>query len=355
MKKLLVICGLTATGKTGLAIKLAKILDGEIVSADSRQVYRGMDIGTGKDLPVNSKIQIPKSKSMTKFPAFGRDPASAVTNDKSRLNPRFYRGNRDKFQIGYYLMDGIRVWMLDVVEPMYRFNVADYLSCAVPVIDDIRKREKLPIIVGGTGLYIKGLLDGIETVGVPPDWEVREKLSHCSIASLSQQLQKLDPERLKGMNESDRKNPRRLVRAIEIAVKTKNKKLKNKNDKEKLKNDDILMVALAAPIEIIRERIRARLLKRFEEGMVREVRDLCENGVSWERLEELGLEYRWIGRYLQGKIDYPQMVDSLFRDIVGFAKRQKTWFKKDKRVSWFDISAKDWREEVEKSVRAWYD
>ena len=156
MNRLLVICGPTATGKTALAINLAKNFKGEIVSADSRQVYKGMDIGTGKDLP--------------KFSIFN------------------FQFSIDKKQIGYFLLEEVPVWLYDVVEPDYRFNVADYVECASRVIQDIWQRKKLPILVGGTGFYIKALIDGIETLGVPPDWKLREKLSNCQIVKFIERV-----------------------------------------------------------------------------------------------------------------------------------------------------------------------
>ena len=188
MDKLLIICGPTATGKTDLAIRLAKKFGGEVISADSRQVYKGMNIGTGKDIS-NFKFQIDFKFQISNF----------------------------KFKVGYYQVDGIKIWLYDIVKPDYQFNVADYKECADLVTFDILNRGKLPILVGGTGLYIKAVVSGIETLGVPSDWKLRERLLHCSIASLLEQLKKLDPDRWEEMNESDRNNPRRLVRAIEIA------------------------------------------------------------------------------------------------------------------------------------------
>ena len=155
-QKVLVVCGPTGVGKTSLALRLAKKFDGEIISADSRQVYKEMDIGTGKDHPEEMKIHL-----------------------------------------------------IDVVIPNQEFSVAQYVDLAWKAIKDIWKREKLPIIVGGTGFYIKGLIDGIETLGVPPDWKLRKKLSNLDIKKLREILEKTCPERMRGMNESDRNNPRR--------------------------------------------------------------------------------------------------------------------------------------------------
>ncbi|MBU2577644.1 tRNA (adenosine(37)-N6)-dimethylallyltransferase MiaA, partial [Patescibacteria group bacterium] len=218
MNRLLVICGPTATGKTSLGISLAKKFNGEIISADSRQVYRGMDIITGKDIPEFS--------------------------------------NKKGQEVGYYEINGIKIWLYDVIRPDQRFNVADYYELAWKVIKDIWDRGKLPIIVGGTGFYIKTLLERIGTMGIGPDWELRDQLSHHSIASLLDTLEKLDPERSRRMNESDRSNPRRLVRAIEVATKLKTKNLKLKTKNLKL---DYLLIGLTAPNEILYKRIDQRV------------------------------------------------------------------------------------------------
>src|SRR4030043_1021657 len=189
MKKLLVICGPTATGKTSLALSLARKFNGESVSADSRQVYKGMDIGTGKDLPKNSKFQISKSKMGFK-----------------NLN------------LGFYTLSGVRLWGYDLVEPTQDFSVAHYIKIAQKIIENIHKRGKLPILVGGAGLYIKGVVDGIDTADIKRNIKVRKDLEGKTNCDLYALLLNVDIERALRMNESDRKNPRRLVRAIEISL-----------------------------------------------------------------------------------------------------------------------------------------
>ena len=173
MQKLLVICGPTSVGKTSLAIRLAKKFNGEIVSADSRQVYKKMDIGTGKDLPANSKLQTLNSK------------------------------------LGFYLIQSIKLWGYDLVEANEEFNVSEYLNIAKTVITDIQKRGKLPILVGGSGFYIKGVIDGIPTVNIPANKELRNKLESMTAPDLFEKLAELSAERAGSMNSSDKKNPRR--------------------------------------------------------------------------------------------------------------------------------------------------
>ena len=191
MNKLLVICGPTAMGKTSLAIRIAKKLTasgpegsgpaGEIVSADSRQVYSGMDIGTGKDLPAGAKIRYP-----------------------------WFR------KYGFYEVDGVKIWGYDITDPRHEFSVAQYLKIAHHIIDDIAKRKKFPILVGGTGLYIKGVIDGIPTAAVPPSESLRKNLEE-SVDELYEKLSQMDSLKAASLNSSDRRNPRRLIRAIEIA------------------------------------------------------------------------------------------------------------------------------------------
>jgi len=330
-QKLLVICGPTATGKTSLGIELGKKFNGEIVSADSRQVYKGMDIGTGKDLP--------------KFSIFN------------------FQFSIDKKQIGYFLLEEIPVWLYDVVEPDYRFNVADYIECASWVIQDIWQRKKLPILVGGTGFYIKALIDGIETLGVPPDWELREKLRNLEIKKLREILREIAPERLEKMNESDRNNPRRLIRAIEIAKKIQisKSKIQNKIQNSKFKIQNVLFVGLMAPYKVLYERIDKRVEERVNHGIIEEIQKLIKKGYNWEN-SALGttIGYREWEKYFKSS----KLQASGFRlkeEIIrrwkfaehAYARRQMTWFKKDKRIHWFDISQKKWQDKIEVLVEDW--
>ena len=372
MNKLLVICGPTAVGKTGLGIKLAKKFGGEIVSADSRQVYKGMDIGTGKELPVNPKFEIPAQ--------FYLSPSGSI---RTRLEEQFWAGRQNsKFQIGYYLVNKTRIWMLDVVEPDYRFSVADYVRCAELVIKDIWKRGRLPILVGGTGFYIKGIVDGIETMGIKQDWKLRERLTSCRVNELTSLLKKLDSERWKLMNESDRKNPRRLVRAIEVALQIRNSKsetlnksqIQNSPDfsnresstptlcvecRDKFKTKNTLFIGLMAPNEILYERIDKRVDERVKQGIIDEIKRLLKMGYSWEN-SVLGqtIGYKEWKEYLKNSKTQKLQNSKLREEIIrkwkynehGYARRQMTWFRKDKRINWFDISKKGWENEVENLV-----
>jgi len=358
MNKLLVICGPTAVGKTGLGIKLAKKFGGEIVSADSRQVYKYMDIGTGKELPVNPKFEIPAQ--------FYLSPSGSI---RTRLEEQFLAGRQNsRLQIGYYLINKVKVWLLDVVEPDYRFSVADYVRCAELVIKDIWKRGRsrhkvsgLPILVGGTGFHIKALVDGIGTMGIKQDWELREKLTSCRVNELTSLLKKLDPERWEGMNESDRKNPRRLVRAIEIALSDEEIATLRTPEGTENTEKDVLTIGLMAPNEILYERIDKRVEERVKQGIIDEIKGLLKMGYSWEN-SALGqtIGYKeWKDCFAGSR--FKVLGSSLKREVIqrwkynehGYARRQMTWFKKALRQAqghWFDISEKGWENEVENLV-----
>jgi len=291
--KLVVIVGPNASGKSDLAVKLAKKFNGEVVSADSRQVYKGMDIGTGK-----------------------------ITKEE---------------------MQGVPHYLLDIASPKRRFSVVQYQKKAIEAIKKIQRKGKLPILCGGTGFYVQAVVDGLVFPKVKPDWRFRKKLEQKSAKELYEYLKKLDPERAKTI---EKDNKRRLIRAIEIVLKTG--KPVPKLQKQKL--FDILMIGIKRDKKELKERIRKRLLKRLKQGMIEEVKKLKESGLSWKRLEEFGLEYRWIARYLQGKIDYEEMVKKLQKDIEDFAKRQLTWFKRDKRIHWIK-SFKEAKELVEEFIK----
>jgi len=275
-KRIIVILGPTASGKSDIAVKLAKKINGEVISADSRQVYKGMDIGTGK---------------ITK---------------------------KEMHNIPHYL--------LNVVSPKKRFDVVQYRKLALKAINEIFKKDKTPIICGGTGFYIQALIDGLIIPEVKPDWNLRKKLEKETAEKLFKKLKKLDQKRAKTI---DKKNKRRIIRALEIIIKTK-------KPVPQLKKEPIPCPVLIFGIynSNLKKLIEKRLLKRLKQGMVKEVKNLKKSGVSWKRIEEFGLEYKWIAKYLQNKIEYKDMVKELQKDIQAFAKRQITWFKRDKRIYW---------------------
>lgn len=287
--KIIVILGPTSGGKTKLAVWLAQKFNGEIVSADSRQVYCGMDVGTGKDL---KEYKIGKKK------------------------------------INYYL--------IDIVSPKTEFNLAKYQKLAYGAIDDILSRGKRPIIAGGSGLYIQAVVNNYQLSAVKPDKKLRAKLEKMTAEKLFAILKKIDLKKAKSLNESEWKNKRRLIRHIEIARMPANKSPLPLFVKEGgIERYNLLLLGLTFPKEILEERIYKRLVERLEkENMIGEVKRLRKEGISWKRLEGFGLEYKYVSLYLRGKLGYDEMVNLLNIAIRQFAKRQMTWFKRDKRIKW---------------------
>lgn len=315
MKKLLIILGLTATGKTDLALFLAKLYNGELVSCDSRQVYIGLDLGTGK-LP-GKEVEVKRGK-------------------------------------GFWWLDGIKVWMYDVADPKNQYTVKDYVEQSEKVIEDIAKRGKLPIIVGGTGLYFKALLEGMSNLDIPVNEKLRGELQELSVKELQEKLQSLSPISFEKLNNSDKYNSRRLLRSIELLY--MNPYTGTKKGFLGLQSQyDFLKIGLTAPRSFIKEKITRRLISRIDQGMIEEAESLNENGLSLQRMRELGLEYGILADLLEKKIKKDQIIQLLGTKICQFAKRQVTWFKKEKGIFWFDITENDWLDKVEKQVGVWYD
>ncbi len=276
--RIIVILGPTATGKSDLAVTIAKKHNGEVISADSRQVYKHLDIGTGK-----------------------------ITKKEMR---------------------GIPHHMLDVVSPTKIYSVFDWQKSAEKCITDILNRGKLPIICGGTGFYIQSIVDGIVLPEVPPNVQLRQELENKTATELVGILQKYDSHVLETI---DTKNPARLVRAIEIA-----EHLGSVPPLQKKSSPyDILQIGLTLSKEGLSEKIHTRLLKRLKAGMVSEAVRLHERGLSWKRMLSLGLEYRYLALFLTGKISRSEFIQTLSKEIEQYAKRQITWFKRDTKIQWF--------------------
>jgi len=299
--KILVILGTTSSGKTALGVKLAANLGGEIVSADSRQVYKGMDVGTGKDL--------------AEYKVGGK-------------------------KISYHL--------IDVASPKSRFDLAKYQTMASKVIEKILKRGRLPIVVGGSGLYLQALVDNYQLEGAKSDGQKRTIWEKWPAAKLFAKISALKPDFAARINNSDKNNPRRLARYLEIirqgALETVGKKVSPY---------DWLIIGLSCPEKILRERIHQRLIRRLEkEKLAEEVKRLHRSGVSWERLAAFGLEYKFVSQFLRGHLSYEEMTEKLNRAIYKFAKRQKTWFrrweKQGAKIKWLADPAG-----AEKIIRKW--
>jgi tRNA dimethylallyltransferase len=292
-KKIIVILGQTATGKSDFAVEMAKNIGGEIVSADSRQVYEGMDIGTGK---------ITK-KEMQKVPHH----------------------------------------LLDVASPTTTFSVSKYKKLADKKITEIIKNGHVPIICGGTGFYIDAVVNDVVLPAVKPDKKLRKELEKKSKEELFLILKKLDKNRAETI---DKNNPVRLIRAIEIASALGSVPIPSQENPKESKYN-VLKIGLILPDEELKERIYKRLHARIKAGMIKEVQDLYKRGISWKKLENFGLEYKYCAQFLQGKfgeidtqskakIAKEKMAELLNIEIWHYAKRQKTWFKRDKNIIWID-------------------
>jgi len=292
--KIIVILGQTATGKSDIAVQVAKNFNGEIISADSRQVYTGLDLGTGK---------ITK-KEMAKVPHY----------------------------------------LLNVANSKRKFTVSLYQKLANKKIEEIINRGKVPIICGGTGFYLDAIIKGIIFPEVPPNNKLRKELEKESTQNLFNMLHRYDLDRSKNI---DSKNRVRLIRAIEIA--------KYLGKVPRLQTEippyDFLKIGLKFDDKKLKERIKLRLIKRLEAGMLNEVKKLHKQGLSWKRMAELGLEYRYLAKFLQEELSKEEMFDQLNNEIWQFAKRQNTYFKKDTEIQWFNPLKKSELNKINNTVK----
>ena len=283
--KLLTITGPTACGKTSLAAELAYQLGGEIISADSRQVFRGMDIGTGKDL--------------ADYHIHGVD-------------------------IPYHL--------IDIHDAGYEYNVYQFQNDFIRAFGDIVSRGRQPILCGGTGMYIEAVVKGYQLADAPIDPDFRKRMEAFSDEELTARLASL----IKLHNHTDTETRDRLLRALEI----QEYHLQHPDEYPHMPEMEHLIIGVSFPREIVIERIGIRLRQRLQEGMIEEVKSLLEQGVPEERLLRYGLEYKHVTRYLRGECSYDQMYENLYTDIRRFSKRQMTWFRRMERqgipIRWID-------------------
>jgi tRNA dimethylallyltransferase len=278
--KIIAIVGPTASGKSGLAVLIAKKYNGEIISADSRQVYVGLNIGTGK-----------------------------ITKKE---------------------MSGVPHHLLDVTNPKKRFTVSDFKELADKAIADVLYRGKLPIICGGTGFYIDAVAKNILLPDVQVNKKLREKLSKKTTLQLFEILKKLDEERADAIGKH---NAVRLIRAIEIVTALgKVPPIKTEPKYE------VLSIGIKIEKDVLKEKIYARLISRIKQGMINEAKKLHEKGLSWKRMNELGLEYRALAQHLSERLTKQEMIEKLNREIYQYARRQIQWFKRDQNIRWFNVN-----------------
>lgn len=281
---LITILGPTAVGKTRLGALLANRFGGEIISADSRQVYRGMDIGTGKD-------------------------------------------------IDDYIVEGrpVPYHLVDVIDPGEEFNLFAFNKLFYEAVNEILSRAKIPVLVGGTGLYLHSILKGYKLNKVDFDADKYDELNKLDVESLKKKLFALNPA---PHNTTDLLIKDRIIKAILIAGKNEFESIPNKIDLNSL------VIGVNVDRKIVRERITNRLRKRLESGMVEEVQNLLDKGITFEKLEFFGLEYKFIAKFIKNEITYEEMFEKLNTAIHQFAKRQMTWFRKLERegieINWIE-------------------
>ena len=277
---LVVILGPTASGKSALGIALAQRFKGEIVSADSRQVYRGLDIGTAKVTPA------------------------------------------ERVQVLHHL--------LDRADPQDTYTVSRFQQDAITAINDILARDRQPFLVGGSPHYIQTVVDNLDIPQVPPQPKLRAELEARQLPDLLTQLEELDPQ---GAIRIDRNNPRRVMRALEVCLVTGKPFSEQRGINYPLYNS--LLLGIQWPRDVLYRRIDIRIDERMEQGLIQEVEKLLGEGLEHERLEALGLEYRFVSRWLRGEFtNEAEMVQRLKYATHDFVRRQLAWFRKDRRILW---------------------
>jgi len=280
--KVIVIVGPTASGKTKFSIEIAKKENGEIISADSMQIYKSMDIGTAK-----------------------------VSKEE---------------------MQGIKHYMLDVVEPSEKYSVAKYKEEAEKCIEEILAKGKTPIIVGGTGLYIDSIIQGIKYLNIKTDFEYREKLEKEDLQELYEKLKKIDIEAANKISSNDKK---RIIRAFEIYKATGKTKTEVEKDSREEVKYDFVIYGVNVDREILYERINKRVDVMIENGLIQEVQELLEKYPKIETAMQ-GLGYKEVKEYMDGKLTKEEMIDKIKMESRRYAKRQVTWFKRNKKITWLN-------------------
>ncbi len=310
MKKVVIITGQTATGKTNLALNLAKKIGGELINCDSRQIYKLLDIITGKDLEEGSKFK--KVEVL------------------------------DGFDVGFYSISGTKVWLYDIVYPNKYFSSFDFKNLALHLIKKLLKKNITPIIVGGTYFYIYHLLYKLHTENLKPDFKLRKKLQSKTVAELQKILEEVNPELFNKLNQSDKNNPVRLIRKIEISLQKKDLKIPQeiKPDKivltEKLEEQiEVEYIGLKFKDEIIaRKKIENRVEERLKKGAVEEVKKLLQMGYDEKSPGLRTIGYRQILKYLKGEISFNQAIEEWIKREIKYTKQQFMFMKRDRNIKW---------------------
>ena len=306
------IVGPTGVGKTKTALSLAQKFGGEIVSADSRQIYKGMDIGTGKEV-----------KELKAFKA-------------EKLS-------------GSWVVEGVKIHLYDILDPSQNYSVVAFQQRAYEIIHSLQQENKLPILVGGTGLYIQAVVEGLKVPKVPPNLKLRAELEDTPLEELVNKLIKVDTTSAKKI---DLKNRRRIIRALEVFLQTGQSLVRQQ---EKFKPDfDILEIGLKSEREVIYKRVDEQVEKWFDLGFVDEVRELLKKGYSPNLHSMTSIGYRQVVAYLGEKISLEEAKQRIKFELHNYIRKQLSWFKRDKRIFWFDITSSDFNRELENLVLEWY-
>lgn len=319
-QKLVVILGPTGTGKTALGIKLCQKFNGEIISADSRQVYKGADIGTNKT------------------------ESGRILDTGYTIQDTGYRGK------GYWVQERVKIHFYDVTTPDKQYSASQFVDQAGKVVHGLWQKDKLPFVVGGTGFYISTLLGEVKLSSVPAHPQLRAELEKSSLANLQASLKTLAPEKFRKMNPSEKKNKHRLVRAIEVASATKLRKEPIKQNTTKLNQTKILKVGLTAPRKFLYQ--KADLWAKFiaAHGLIEETRKLTTKGYKNTPLLQ-GMIYQQALDFIKGELSKEEMVKRIQFELHGYIRRQLTWFKRDKKIKWLDVSGSNFDKKAEKLVR----
>lgn len=289
LPKLLVILGPTASGKTNWSLRLAEKIDSEIISADSRQIYKQMDIGTAKE-------------------------------------PGEWK--RSGLQKAYFISE-VPHYLVDFLNPGKRFSVAEFRDKSVKHAKQITNRNKVPMVVGGTGLYVSALVDNMEIPRVAPNKKLRTSLEEKSNSELLTLLEQMDPAIIEKI---DKKNKRRIIRALEVCIFTGEPFSEQQGKGEQL--FDILQIGIDTPREVLYDRINVRVDEMMKRGLLKEVEMLLKRNYSWELPSMSGIGYRQFRDYFEKKCTLDQAIERLKVDSRRYARRQLTWFKRDDRIKW---------------------
>ena len=303
-----IITGQTATGKTSYAQELASKYSGEIINCDSRQIYKKLNIITGKDIPNQSEY--------------------------------IHVDTQNTFDIGYYTIrlqaNNIKLWLYDVVDPHNYFSSYDYVQCAASVIEKVKKESKVPIFTGGTYLYIKHLLYGIPTDAIPPNFTLRKALEKLTVNKLQSKLQKISAQTFTRLNHSDVNNPRRLIRHIEIASAPQSNSNKSKANKIDMEDIKVIGFRFSSKDTLIKH-IHDRVEKRLKQGAIEEVEVLLQLGYNENDPGLKTIGYKSIIKYLQNTITKEDAINEWITNEIQYAKRQLTFMKTDSHIEWKEI------------------